>query len=96
MILLYIVLITGFRNKSDTNGIKTFEFSLSEKRSNDQDIQSAHKDIQNYFKLFFCIILNKSLNKINLFSLFLRSSIEDLFGNGLLFKLTINMLFLKL
>ena len=54
MILPYVFLITGFWNKGNGNGIKTFEFNLCEKSSNDQDIQSAHKALKNSF-LKFCL-----------------------------------------
>ena len=53
-ILLCIFWITGFWKKGNGNGIKTFEFNLWGKSSNNQDIQSSHKDMKNSF-LTFCL-----------------------------------------
>ena len=51
---IHVFLITGFWKKGNVNGIKTFQFNLWEKSSNNHDIQSAHKDIK-YSFLKFCL-----------------------------------------
>ena len=96
-ILPYVFLITGFWKEGNGKWCKNFLNSISGRKSLiDQDIQSAHKALKNSsYILIVCIISNsKQINSF--FTLIFALSLKFLFGNGILFVLAINFLFLEL